>query len=384
MSESLHVLIIEDSELDAKVLEGLLKAGGYEVTARRVETAAQMNDELNTGLFDLILADYNLPEFNAPEALRLLQESGRDLPFIVISGGIGEDMAVRIMKSGAHDYLMKGNLARLVPAVGREVREARERATHRDTEASLRAADEQMRIAHDIQQRLFPDKSPDLVGFDIAGVSHPAEETSGDYFDYIHMQDGSTALVVGDVTGHGIGPALLMAETRAYLRILALHLDDIGDILTRANRVLAEDMGQERFVTLIVVQLNDVDRTLRYASAGHPACPWFGANGELKHELRRTEIPLGMRADTRYEVSEALEVASGDLFALMTDGVEESMSPEQELFGTERIYTFLTENQSKPAPELAGLLHQQAREHIAELDQPDDYTTIIVKASEND
>ncbi len=384
MSKSLHVLIIEDSELDAKVLEGLLKAGGYEVTARRVETAAQMNDELNTGLFDVILADYNLPEFNAPEALRLLQGSGRDLPFIVISGGIGEDMAVRIMKSGAHDYLMKGNLARLLPAVEREVREARERATHRDTEASLRAADEQMRIAHDIQQRLFPNKSPGLVGFDIAGVSNPAEETSGDYFDYIPMQDGSTALVVGDVTGHGIGPALLMAETRAYLRILALQFCDIGDILTRANRVLAEDMGQERFVTLIIVQLNTVERTLCYASAGHPACPWFDAKGELKHELRRTEIPLGMRADTTYEVSETLRITSGDLFALMTDGVEESMSPEQELFGTERVHAFLRGNQSKPAIELAGLLHQQAREHIAGLDQPDDYTTIIVKASEND
>ena len=384
MNEPLHVLIIEDSELDAKVLEGLLKAGGYEVTARRVETAAQMNDELNTGIFDLILADYNLPEFNAPEALRLLQESGRDLPFIVISGGIGEDMAVRIMKSGAHDYLMKGNLARLVPAVEREVREARERATHRDTEASLRAADEQMRIAHDIQQRLFPDKSPGLEGFDIAGVSHPAEETSGDYFDYIPMQDGSTALVVGDVTGHGIGPALLMAETRAYLRILAAHLDDIGDILTRANRVLAEDIGQERFVTLIMVQLNVAERTLRYASAGHPACPWFDARGELKDELRRTGIPLGMREDAEYQSSETFGITPGDLLALMTDGVEESLSPEQELFGTERIHAYLRGNQSKPAGELADLLHQQAREHLAGVDQPDDYTTIIVKASEND
>ena len=384
MNEPLHVLIIEDSELDAKVLEGLLKAGGYEVTARRVETAAQMNDELNTGIFDLILADYNLPEFNAPEALRLVQESGRDLPFIVISGGIGEDMAVRIMKSGAHDYLMKGNLARLVPAVEREVREARERATHRDTEASLRAADEQMRIAHDIQQRLFPDTSPDLVGFDIAGISHPAEETSGDYFDYIPMQDGSTALVVGDVTGHGIGPALLMAETRAYLRILAAHLDDIGDILTRANRVLAEDLGHERFVTLIMVQLNEAERTLRYASAGHPACPWFDAKGELKDELRRTGIPLGMREDAEYQSSEEFGISPGDLLALMTDGVEESLCPQQELFGTERIHAYLRGNQSKPAAELADLLHQQAREHLAGLDQPDDYTTIIVKASEND
>ncbi|SVE46340.1 uncharacterized protein METZ01_LOCUS499194, partial [marine metagenome] len=101
-------------------------------------------------------------------------------------------------------------------------------------------------------------------------------------------------------------------------------------------------------------------------------------------ELRRTEIPLGMRADTTYEVSETLRITSGDLFALMTDGVEESMSPEQELFGTERVHAFLRGNQSKPAIELAGLLHQQAREHIAGLDQPDDYTTIIVKATEND
>jgi len=384
VSESLHILIIEDSELDAKILEGLLKDGGYEVTARRVETSAQMIDELNTGLFDLVLADYNLPEFNAPEALRLLQDSGRDLPFIVISGGIGEDMAVRIMKSGAHDYLMKGNLARLVPAVEREVREARERALHRDTEASLRAADEQMRIAHDIQQRLFPAKSPDLSGFDIAGISHPAEETSGDYFDYITMQDGTTALVVGDVTGHGIGPALLMAETRAYLRILALHLDDIGDILTRANRVLAEDIGQERFVTLIIVQLNADERTLRYASAGHPACPWFDVRGELKHELRRTGIPLGMRGGSVYKASETLHITSGDLIALMTDGVDESLSPEQELFGTQRIHAILHDNRSKSAVEIADLLHKQARKHIGEFDQPDDYTTIIIRASEND
>ena len=125
MSERLHVLIIEDSALDAKVLAGLLRAGGYEVFSERVETAEQYITALNTTDWDIILADYNLPEFNGPEGLRLLQESGQDIPFIVISGGIGEDLAVQIMKSGAHDYLMKGNLARLVPAVEREVREAK-------------------------------------------------------------------------------------------------------------------------------------------------------------------------------------------------------------------------------------------------------------------
>ncbi len=124
MSESLKVLIIEDSALDAKVLVGLVKAGGYEVTSERVETSKEFTTALDNEKWDVILADYNLPEFNGAEGLKLLQESGQDIPFIVISGGIGEDLAVQIMKSGAHDYLMKGNLARLVPAVERAGRVA--------------------------------------------------------------------------------------------------------------------------------------------------------------------------------------------------------------------------------------------------------------------
>ena len=384
MSESLHILIIEDSEMDARVLEGLLKAGGYDVTARRVETAEGMTDALNTGVFDVILADYNLPDFSAPDALALLKESGRDLPFIVISGGIGEDMAVAIMKSGAHDYLMKGNLARLVPAVEREVREARERAAHREAESSLRDAEEQMRVAHDIQQRLFPNAAPRLDNFEIAGLSQPAEETGGDYFDFITMQNGALALVVGDVTGHGIGPALLMAETRAYLRILALQLDDIGDILTRANRVLSGDIDEERFVTLIIVQLNPVDRTLRYASAGHIPCPWIDRHGNLKTELKRTGIPLGMRPDVSYQASESMRIEPGDMLALMTDGVEEALSPDMEMFGRNRLLGLLADSRAELTKDIVHRAHSAAREHLAGQAQQDDYTTIILKAVEKD
>ena len=221
MSEPLRVLVIEDSALDAKVLVGLLSAGGYEVASDRVETAAEFSGALDAAEWDVVLADYNLPEVNGQGALELVQQSGRDIPFIMISGGIGEDLAVQIMKAGAHDYLMKGNLARLVPAVEREVREARERTRHREAEAALHAANEQMRIAREIQQRLFPKEAPALKGFELAGLTESAEQTGGDYYDFVPMPEGRIGLVVGDVTGHGIGPALLMAETRAYLRILS-------------------------------------------------------------------------------------------------------------------------------------------------------------------
>ncbi len=379
MSELLRVLIIEDSALDAKILAGLLRAGGYEVTSERVETAEQFVAALNTGEWDIILADYNLPEFNGPEGLRLLQESEQDIPFIVISGGIGEDLAVQIMKSGAHDYLMKGNLKRLVPVVEREVREARERTKHREADAALHSAMEQMRIAREIQQRLFPKEAPRLKGYDIAGLTESAEETGGDYYDFIPMPNNCIGLVVGDVTGHGIGPALLMAETRAYLRILAGENTDVGQILTRANRVLSEDIGSERFVTLLFVMLDPKVKTIRYASAGHPPGLWLDTKGKPKPELARTGIPLGLRPDTEYEASEEIALKKGDLLALMSDGVEESISAKGELFGKKRIMKVLVGKQSSRASTIVTKLHQAGRAHEAADQQPDDFTTIVLK-----
>ncbi len=193
-----------------------------------------------------------MPQFSAPEALTLLRESGLDLSFIIVSGGIGEEKAVAAMKTGAHDYMMKDNLARLIPAVERELREAANRASKR-TEKELQENQEQFRVAREIQQHLFPRSAPAVAGFDLAGLSHPAEAMGGDYFDYLTMMHGRIELVVGDVTGHGVGPALLMSEARAYLRLLSKRSDDLGDVMTQASTALAEDVGSERFVTLLFV-----------------------------------------------------------------------------------------------------------------------------------
>ncbi|MGB2988973.1 MAG: response regulator, partial [Candidatus Zixiibacteriota bacterium] len=124
MSKPLRVLIVEDSEDDAALLERELRRGGYEPTTKRVETAKAMSAELKRQEWDIVISDYVLPSFSGPEALNLLKEAGLDLPFIVISGKIGEDTAVEAMKAGAHDYIMKDRLTRLIPAVQRELEEA--------------------------------------------------------------------------------------------------------------------------------------------------------------------------------------------------------------------------------------------------------------------
>src|SRR5437762_9549974 len=142
----LRVLIIEDSEFDARILVNTLRQGGYQPVFLRVETAEAMRTALKEQQWDMILSDYNMPSFSAPAALSIVQESGLDLPFIIISGGIGEDVAVAAMKAGANDYLMKGNLARLAPAVERELREAEIRAARRRAEEALRESEQRYRL----------------------------------------------------------------------------------------------------------------------------------------------------------------------------------------------------------------------------------------------
>ena len=120
MSKTLRLLQIEDSESDADLILRLLMQGGFEVFSQRVDDAEGLRHALEDPNWDLIVADYYLPGFDAPGALRILQEYDRDIPCIVVSGKMGEDIAVEMMKSGAHDYLTKNNLTRLVPAVERE------------------------------------------------------------------------------------------------------------------------------------------------------------------------------------------------------------------------------------------------------------------------
>ena len=134
MKKPLRVLVVEDSEDDASLVVRELKRGGYAPTFQRVETAAALQTALRNQECDVIIADYNLPNFNALEALRLLKDSGLDLPFIVVTGSITDDTAVAAMKAGAHDYIMKDNLKRLAPAIERELHEAENRRERKHLE----------------------------------------------------------------------------------------------------------------------------------------------------------------------------------------------------------------------------------------------------------
>lgn len=150
-SRLLRVLFVEDSLADAFLLERALTRGGFRVMCDRVDTAEGMARALDERQWDLILADHSMPQFSSPEALQLLKQKNLDLPFIIVSGHIEEQIAISAMGSGAHDYIMKDELARLVPAVERELREAEVRRARARSEEDLRRAHEELELR--VEQR---------------------------------------------------------------------------------------------------------------------------------------------------------------------------------------------------------------------------------------
>lgn len=499
-------MLIEDSEFDATLLLRNFTKAGYELDHKRIETGEELKSALEEK-WDLVIADYNLPRFSAPDALEMIKATGRDIPFIIVSGAIGETTAVAAMKAGASDYLMKDNLTRLLPVVERELREAENREGKRQTKEALRESElryrllwetatdavilfdrngiidfanpavkdvfgytpgelagkevfllqpehahwnqrgglkrylksavsgrnwraretvgltkagaefpveaafsnmqvgdkywfvvffrditerkkaekelrqnqEQFRVAREIQQHLFPKAPPTFEKFDIAGSSFPADATGGDYYDYVAMPGHELGIVVGDVTGHGVGPALLMADARAYLRILAKSNNDAGVILTKTNRVLAEDIGYERYVTLFLARLNPLAGKMAYVNAGHIPCYIYNGSGDLERVMKRTGVPLGLRRDTVYTESEELAMTPGQIVLLLTDGFEEAVAQDESYFGVERIHELVKANYKKSAHEIVQCFYDEFKAFTANAPQLDDLTAIVIK-----
>jgi two-component system sensor histidine kinase UhpB len=146
MNTPLRVLMVEDSEDDALMLERELKRGGYELVTRRVQTAKDMANKLKEQEWDIVISDYMMPKFNGMDAFKVMKDSGLDLPFILISGKIGEDTAVDAMRAGVHDYIMKDKLARLIPAIQRELREADVRRERKLAEEALKESEKRFAL----------------------------------------------------------------------------------------------------------------------------------------------------------------------------------------------------------------------------------------------
>ena len=243
-------------------------------------------------------------------------------------------------------------------------------------------SEQEMLTARTVQQALYPKADPVVEGFEISGTTYPASLTSGDYYDFITTTDGALVILVGDVSGHGLGPALEMVETRASLRTILHYETDIGVALSRLNRVLFNDLPEGMFVTLFAVRLDPHRKSMVYTSAGHQANILFQSDEVAR--LDSTGTVLGISDENPFETAAEIQLHSGDLVVLATDGIMEQTSPENEqgeveLFGWNRTMQSVREHRHRPAKEILSRLCQDVRRFANGAPQKDDITAVIIK-----
>lgn len=238
----------------------------------------------------------------------------------------------------------------------------------------------QLQLARAVQQRFYAAPPPLLPGFDIGASAHPADETGGDYFDFIRMADGSLLIAVADAKGHGFGSALVMALTRAYVRCFAAMQLSLDQILTKVNQMLLKDLEHGHFVTLCLARLDPRQGTIFYAGAGHVPSFLFRASGEVKCRLDSTGPPLGLFSNSRFSQQSASRLAPGEIAVFLTDGITEATTPEGHQFGVQRVLDEVRIHSRDSASKISEGLFYAARAFVRNDLQDDDITSVIIKA----
>ena len=261
-----------------------------------------------------------------------------------------------------------GNLSNFV-SVMRDVTELK-RGQEREVE---------IRLARTVQEKLYPAGPPELTGFDLAGAAVPADHTCGDYYDFVPMADGRIAIAVGDVSGHGFSAALIMAETRAYLRSLVGSGADPDEILRQLNVFLCDDTEDERFVTLVLAILDPARRSLVFASAGHIPGYLLDGSGVTRRHLESTGMPLGIFGEAEFPVSPEIPLAEGDLLVLLTDGATEAQNEDGDFFEAEGVLRVVMEERGQGSADIIRGLRTAIEEFASQNPQRDDITAVVCK-----
>lgn len=239
-------------------------------------------------------------------------------------------------------------------------------------------------VAMEVQKSLLPAADPRPERLDIAGRSKYCDATGGDYYDFLdisRVSNTGTMIAVGDVMGHGVASALLMATARAALRSHVSEDADLSSLMRKVNRVLAADARHNRFMTMALVVIDPEKGSARWASAGHDPTILFHPSGNTFEELEGGGLPLGMIEDEPYEQYSYSGLRPGDVLVIGTDGIWETANPAGQMFGKDRLREIIREHHDKPAREIADVLEKTLAAYRGPASVQDDVTFVVIKVT---
>ncbi|MGH7179416.1 MAG: SpoIIE family protein phosphatase, partial [Tepidisphaeraceae bacterium] len=246
--------------------------------------------------------------------------------------------------------------------------------------------EQSLALATQIQQSLLPEKLPKVPGLDIAGNSRFCDSTGGDYYDFLDvagMPAGGALVVIGDVTGHGIGAALLMASARAAVRASAPVNPALNDLMGRVNRVLSDDQRHGLFMTLLLMVVDPQRRSIRWSSAGHdPVMIYDPATGNVT-EPEGGDLMLGVMSGAPYEEFSLDSLPHNAVIFTGTDGIWEAVNEQGDMFGKERLRKLLQVHGKSAVSEIGAALEQALRDFAQTRALNDDVTYVVMKFTED-
>jgi phosphoserine phosphatase RsbU/P len=310
-------------------------------------------------------------------ALRNSRDKERLAPYLIAWHEIETDEFARraiwaaldgVKTESAAQTALAQEVARLTTAIGRETAQ-RERLNR------------ELEIAREVQEHLFPQQLPSVAGLDYCGQCRPAREVGGDYYDFLELPGGRLGLAIGDVSGKGVGAALMMASLEASLRALASVVDEPAELMDRVNSLVRQASSANRYVTLFYAQYDPASRRLSYVNAGHNP-PIVLRNSSGSYQVLRLETggPVIGLLPYRYQQG-SFSHEIGDLVVLFTDGISESMNSRSEEWGEDRLIEFTKRSHGVSALETMRRILAAAEAFAAGASQHDDMTVVVLRVT---
>ncbi len=247
-------------------------------------------------------------------------------------------------------------------------------------EQELRSIEEDLLVAHEIQNQLLPKEHPKIDGYDIAGFSEPAKEVGGDYYDFISIDEDNLAFCLGDISGKGIPASLLMANLQATLRGQAFSTLSCSECLMRSNKFLFHSTDIQKFATLFYAVLNTKTNKLTYSIAGHTPPMYLSDNGKI-NKLDVGGTVLGFLEHSNYE-EEIISMRPGDILVIYSDGITEAVNPEEEDFDEWRLEEVIKKYSNKTSQEIIDKIIKEVKNFTSNDFQQDDMTLLVVKRNQ--
>lgn len=374
----IRILIADDEEdiVDLITQKFRTKIRAGELEFEFAQNGAQAFEKLNTGKFNVLFSDINMPVMDGLTLLSKVKEMTHWHVKPVMITAYGDMKNIRqAMNNGAFDFITKPiNFTDFEATLYKTAEFSIQSEKAEEYKQKFISYEQDLIIAAEIQRSLLPAKFPVHNAFELFGIMKPARQVGGDFYDFMLLNNENLVLIVGDASGKGIPAAIFMALSRTIIRANTFNEQEPSVCMSRSNRLLSQDSTDAMFTTMVYSHINTQTGEMRYINAGHPK-PIVIRGSEIIHLPSKNDLVLGINENYSYS-DLSFQLLSGDRLFIFTDGITEAFNKADELFGDDALDKLISDSAGMGIQDAVKYVADKVFEHMSGVEQSDDITLL--------